>query len=201
VTEATILLGVSDTLRYYAPMTTPAPALMTADDLLRLQPPDKRTELVRGRMIVREPAGFRHGDVAMAIALLMGPFVKANNLGRVLAAETGFVLFTNPDTVRAPDVSFVRHEKIPDPLPKGYAPFSPDLAVEVLSPDDRSGEVLEKVGDWLNAGTLLVWIVDPEKRNGRVHRADGSVTVIAESESFDGEEVLPGFTCPLREIF
>ena len=191
-------LGMSDHLRYFSPMT--APALLTAEDLLRLQPPDKRTELVRGHMIVREPAGFQHGDVAMGMALAIGQFLKRKNLGRLLAAETGFKLFTNPDTVRAPDVAFVRHERIPDPIPKGYAPFAPDLAVEVLSPDDRPGEVSEKIADWLAAGTRLVWIIDPEKRNGRVHRADGSVTVIAEDESFGGEEVLPGFTCTLREI-
>ena len=184
--------------RYNVDMT--APALLTADDLARLQPPDKRTELVRGVMIVREPAGFRHGDVAMAVSLAIGQFLRSHNLGRLLAAETGFMLFTNPDTVRAPDVAFVSHDRIPDPPPRGFAPFAPDLAVEVLSPDDRPGEVLEKVADWLSAGTRLIWEIDPERRVARVYRADGTMSLLSEVDEFDGEDVLPGFSCTLRDI-
>lgn len=177
-----------------------SPALLTADDLMRLQPPDKRTELVRGRMIVREPAGFRHGDIAMSIALALGQFLRTNPIGRLVAAETGFVLFTNPDTVRAPDVAFVRHDRIPDPMPRGYAPFAPDLAVEVLSPDDRPGEVLAKVADWLKAGTRLVWVVDPDRRLARAYRADGTMAEIGENGALVGEDVLPGFGCVLSEV-
>lgn len=177
-----------------------SPALLTADDLMRLQPPDKRTELVRGRMIVREPAGFRHGDVAMRIALALGQFLRSNPIGRLVAAETGFVLFTNPDTVRAPDVAFVLHDRIPDPMPRGYAPFAPDLAVEVLSSDDRPGEVLAKVADWLKAGTRLVWVVDPDRRLARTYRADGTMVEIGENGVLVGEDVLPGFRCVLTEV-
>jgi Uma2 family endonuclease len=188
---------MKSTRRYTRPMT--APALLTADDLMRLQPPDKHTELVRGHMIVREPPGFRHGDIAVNLAVVISQFVRARNLGRVLC-ETGFVLFTDPDTVRGPDVSFVRHAKIPDPVPRGYARFAPDLAIEVLSPDDRPGELLEKVADYLKAGTPLVWVVDPDRRQARVHRADGTISTVGESEMLDGEEVLPGFTCLLADV-
>ena len=176
------------------------PSIHTAEELERLNLPNKRTELVRGQLIVREPAGFRHGDVAMALALQLGNFVRKHSLGRVLAAETGFKLFSNPDTVRAPDVGFVRQDRIPDPPPRGFAKFAPDLAVEVLSPDDRPGEVLAKVSDWLNAGTRLVWIIDPDRRTARVHRADGTVALISESGSLEGEDVVPGFSCPLAEV-
>jgi len=186
------------TRRYVAPMG--ASALLTADDLARIRPAEKRTELVRGRMVVREPAGFRHGDVAMAIALAIGHFLRTHASGRLLAAETGFVLSTNPDTVRAPDVAFVRNERIPDPLPRGYARFAPDLVVEVLSPDDRPGEVLEKVADWLSAGTRLVWVIDPERRTGRVHRPDGTVMQLNELDALDGEDVLPGFSYRLADV-
>src|SRR5688572_3097029 len=116
-----------------------APALLTADDLMRLQPPHKRTELVRGQMIVREPPGFRHGDITVNLAVVISQFVRTHRLGRVLS-DSGYVLSSNPDTVRGPDVSFVRHERIPDPIPRGFARFAPDLAVEVLSPDDRPGD-------------------------------------------------------------
>ena len=177
-----------------------SPALLTADDLVRVHPAGKRTELVRGRMIVREPAGYRHGDVVMAIALAIGHFLRSHALGRLLAAETGFVLSTSPDTVRAPDVAFVRHERIPDPVPRGFARFAPDLVVEVLSPDDRPGEVLEKVADWLKAGTRLVWVIDPERHTGRVFRSEGTESLLSESDALDGEDVLPGFSCRLSEI-
>lgn len=175
------------------------PAIHTAEELEKLNLPNKRTELVRGQLVVREPAGFRHGDIAAIVCAILVNFVRGKNLGRVLAAETGFKLFSNPDTVRAPDVGFVRQERIPNPLPRGFAAFAPDLAVEVLSPDDRPGEVLAKVADWLNAGVRLVWIIDPDRRSARVHRADGTVELIQESGSLHGEDVVPGFTCSLAE--
>ena len=150
-------------------------------------------------MVVREPPGCQHGDVSVNLAVVLHQFVRAHKLGRVWS-ETGYVLSTNPDTVRGPDVSFVRQERVPDPIPRGFARFAPDLAIEVLSPDDRPGKILEKVADYLNAGTLLVWIVDPDRRQARVHRADGTVSVIGESDNLDGEELLPGFSCTLAEV-
>lgn len=174
--------------------------LITADELPWVQPAEKRTELVRGRMIVREPAGFQHGSVAMAIAARLHDFVRRNALGRVLAAETGFRLFTNPDTVRAPDVAFVRRERIPDPMPRGFAAFAPDLVVEVRSPADRPGEVADKVADWLRAGTRLVWVIDPDQRDAHVHRPDGTISHVTSEGALDGEDVLPGFSCPLADV-
>ena len=105
---------------------------------------------------------------------------------------------TTADTVRAPDVAFVSRERLPDPEPTGYAALAPDLVVEVLSPGDRPGETLAKVGDWLNAGTRLVWVVDPVRRQTHVYRQDGSEALAA--ETLDGEDVVPGFTCPLGAI-
>jgi len=177
-----------------------APDLLTADELLALHLPDTRTELVRGRLIVREPAGFQHGVIAMALAGRMDAFVRANALGIVVAAETGFKLSSNPDTVRAPDVGFIRADRVPKPLPRNYPAMAPDLAVEVLSPDDRAAEVLEKVADWLGAGTRLVWVVDPDRRVARVYRADGSESLVAADGTLDGEEALPGFTYRLGDL-
>ena len=173
---------------------------MTAEELLHLNLPNKRTELVRGVLIVREPAGYQHGEVAMSIAASIHAFVKPQKLGRVLAAETGFILERGPDTVRAPDVAFVSADREPNPVLKGYAPFSPDLAVEVLSPDDRAGEVLAKVGDWLKGGTRLVWVVDPIRRLARVYRADGTQSSWGEEDQLDGEDVLPGYLCRLADV-
>jgi Uma2 family endonuclease len=173
---------------------------MTADELLHTHMPNKKTELVRGILVVREPTGYRHGDVTARITKALMEVVEARGLGRVLAAETGFKLSANPDTVRAPDVAFIRHERLPDPETLGYPALAPDLVVEVLSPSDRPGETLAKVGDWLTAGSRLVWVVDPGRRVARVYRQDGSETLITERAVLHGEDVVPGFECSLAAI-
>ena len=173
---------------------------MTAEELLHLRLPDKRTELVKGVLVVRDPAGYLHGEIAAALAYRLTHHVQGNNLGRVLAAETGFMLTRDPDTVRAPDIAFIREERLPDPPPAGYAELAPDLVVEVLSPDDRPGEVVAKVGDWLEAGVRLVWVVDPKRRLARVYRTDGSETILSDDSTLSGEDVVPGFSCPLEAI-
>src|SRR5919109_5489861 len=172
---------------YVPSMTAP---LMTAEELLHAHIPDKRTELVRGRLIVREPAGYRHGAVTMNLAVRLGQHVQLTGAGELLAAETGFTLFRNPDTVRAPDIAFVRRERIPGET-GGFPHMAPDLAGEVLSPDDRPGETLAKVGDWLEAGTQLVWVIDPERRVARVYRQDGTEALLPQTHALQGEDVLP----------
>jgi Uma2 family endonuclease len=186
--------------RAYVPAMSPPPALMTADELLRSHLPDKRVELVRGVMVVREPAGFTHGLVAMNLGAELAVYAKRLRAGGVFAAETGFTLATNPDTVRAPDVAFVARKRMPPPGTTGYPALAPDLAVEVLSPDDRPGEVLAKVADWLSAGTRLIWVVDPERRLARVYRHDGTEQIVTAADALDGEDVLPGFSCPLASV-
>jgi len=176
------------------------PALLTADELQHVYVPDKRVELVRGLLVVRELPGMRHARVAMDLALALGAHVRAAALGRVYA-EAGFKLASNPDTVRGPDIAFISRGRIPDPEPTGFAGFAPDLVVEVISPGDRAGEVLAKVADWLSAGTRLVWVLDPARRVARVYRADGTEQILTADESLDGGDVVPGFSCPLREIF
>jgi Uma2 family endonuclease len=182
---------------YVPPM--PPPALMTADELLHVYLPDKRVELVRGALVVRELPGFRHGRVTIELALRLDAHVRATQLGRVYP-EVGFKLASDPDTVRGPDIAVVRADRLPDPEPTGFADFAPDLAVEVLSPGDRPGEVLAKVADWLSAGTRLVWVLDPARRVARVYRHDGMEQILAADQSLDGEDVVPGFSCPLGAI-
>lgn len=175
---------------------------MTAEELLYVSLPDRQTELVRGKLIVREPPGYQHGVVALKIARLIANHVHDHNLGVAVAAGTGFRLFTEPDTVRAADAAFISHGRAPDPPPQqGYAALPPDLAVEVVSPNDRAGEVQAKVGDWLTAGSLLVWVIDPVRRRAVVYRADGSVALLFEHDALDGEDVLPGLGCSLPELW
>ncbi len=190
------------TERAYVPVMSPPPpaALMTADELLRTHVPDKRTELVRGVLVVREPAGSRHGLVTMNLGAELAVYAKQTGAGGVYAAESGFKLASDPDTVRAPDIAFVARERLPPASTTGYPALAPDLAVEVLSPGDRPGEVLAKVADWLSAGTRLVWVLDPERRLARVYRDDGSETIVPAEGGLDGEDVLPGFSCSLASI-
>ena len=184
--------------RYIADMTPPD--TVTADELLHLDIPGKRAELVRGVLLVSEPPGYRHGDVTARLAKILMDHVDHDDLGRVLAAATGFCLARDPDTVRAADVAFIRRERLPHPPPDGYADLAPDLVVEVLSPNDRPGKVLAKVADWLDAGSRLVWVVDPKRRHARVYRAEGGESLVPEGGTLDGEDVVPGFTCPLATI-
>jgi len=173
---------------------------MTAEELLDTNVPNKRTELVRGVLVVREPAGYAHGRVAMNLAVQLANHVERAAAGQVFAAETGFTLARAPDTVRAPDIAFVRRDRLPEAVPQGFAELAPDLVVEVLSTDDRPGEVLAKVADWLSAGTRLVWVVEPLRRLARVYRYDGSEMIVPADGALDGEDVLPGFSCALASI-
>jgi len=173
------------------------PAIMTADELLHI--PDKHAELVRGVLVVREPAGLRHGRIATELAAALAAHVRANGLGRVYV-ESGFKLAANPDTVRGPDLAFISQARLPEPEPVGFPELAPDLAVEILSPDDRPGEVLGKVADYLSAGTNLVWVVDPERRLTRIYRADGTEAIVTADEALRGEDVAPGFACALATI-
>jgi len=176
------------------------PVLMTAEELLHTSIPDKRVELVRGVLVVREPAGYRHGRVSMNLAFLLSKHVEGTEAGQVVSGDTGFKLASDPDTVRAPDVAFIGRERLPDPQSRGFPAHGPDLVVEVLSPDNRPGETLAKVGDWLEGGARLVWVIDPERHVARVYRGDGTETHVAETGTLDGEDVLPGFSCGLRSI-
>lgn len=147
------------------------------------------------------PGGFEHGCVTMDIGAPLREFVNRKSLGKVTGAETGFCIARDPDTVRAPDVGFVRAERVPAEPVKGYFPGAPDLAVEVLSPDDRASEVLAKVQDWLGAGCRRVWVVDPRTRTVTVYRSRSEIAVLSESERLSDDELLPGFQLAVAEIF
>jgi Uma2 family endonuclease len=174
----------------------------TAEELLMMPKDGFRYELVKGELKKMSPAGVEHGAVAVNLTILLGQYVKANNLGIVLAAETGFKLAIDPDTVLAPDVSFVRRERIPQSgLPKAFYPGAPDLAVEVVSPGDTKKEIEGKVEEWLAAGASAVWVVDPKRRTVIVHRLRAEAITLGETDELDGQDVVPGFRCNVSEIF
>ena len=173
-------------------------AITTAEELLRAQDIG-RCELVRGELRMMVPPGFEHGRIQNRIGRRLGDLVESRNLG-VVVGEIGFVLARNPDTVRAPDVAFVRSGRVAGPNP-GYVEGAPDLAVEILSPDDRPGYVRDKVAEWLEAGTGAVWVVDPRDRTVTVHRSRRKAVVLGEADVLRGDSALADFELAVREIF
>lgn len=179
-----------------------ASALMTADELLQLPPDGHRYELVEGELKVMTPAGPRHGRIAMRLGSLIEQYVRQHDLGVVYAAETGFQLREDPDTVRAADAAFVAKSHIPpEGEPEGYWPIAPDLVVEVISPSDSASALQSKVADWLRAGCRLVWVVYPDTQTVAEHRSLTEVRMLTGGQALEGGDVLPGFACGLSEIF
>ncbi len=179
-----------------------AEPLLTAEDLYGLpEEDDRRYELVEGRLVVSEPPGWTHGGIATRIAVALYPHVRAHRLGEVVV-ESGYVLARRPDTVRGPDVSFVRADRLPArEVAHRFFEGAPDLAVEIASPDDRAAEVARKVAGYLRAGTRAVWVVYPDTRTVVVHAPDGLARLLGPDDALDGGDVLPGLALPVAELF
>ncbi len=176
---------------------------MTAQELFEYSHEPYRTELIAGRLVEMEPAGGVHGVVAMQIGELLSAHVRSRGLGKALGAETGYVLATDPDTVRAPDASFLSNERIAalGGIPHNFIPGPPDVAFEVTSPGDHRGEVQSKTRSWLDAGTRAVVVLDPRRATATVYRADGSTSTYREPERVPLGDVLSGFAPALDAIF
>ena len=184
------------------PKTKPARKLLTADDLLRLDAQGVRGELIRGALIKMTPAGHRHGRIALNLGAELRNFVKPRKLGTVVGSDSGVRLERDPDTVREPDVAFFSAAKIPlDADVPGYAEVVPDLVAEIVSPSDSRTTVNDKALMWLRYGARLVWVVHPDARVVDVHREGHPVTALGVHDALDGLDALPGFSCPVREIF
>jgi Uma2 family endonuclease len=174
----------------------------TASELYAMPKDGFRYELVKGELRRMSPAGTEHGAIIFNLSILLGQHIKAHNLGQGFGAETGFKIASDPDTVRAADVAFVRRERIPETgIPKNFWQTAPDLVVEVVSPGDTYSEVEEKIGDWLNAGVRAVWIVNPKQPTVAVYYSMTDVTRLSEGDELDGGDVVPGFRCKVAEIF
>jgi Uma2 family endonuclease len=176
-----------------------ATKLVTAEELLQMPAEGMVIELIDGEIKKMSPAGFEHGRIAMLAGASLSTFVRQRGLGEVTAAETGFILRRNPDTVRAPDVAFVSKERFVQT--SGYFPGAPDLAIEVVSPNDTYSDVDAKVLDWLRSGVRLVIVIDPSKRSAVIHRSMTETLRIGVEGVLDGGDVVPGWTLPLRELF
>ncbi len=184
-------------------MSTTKPKLLTADDLLRLYSQGVNGELIRGVLSETMPPGRKHGRIQARLMSSLVVFVEASNLGFVVG-ETGVRLEQDPDTVRAPDIAYFSNERVPlgeREADDGYSEIAPDLTVEVVSPNDTRRAVHDKALMWRQNGVRLVWVVYPDTRTVDVHAEDLPVTTLTGDDAVDGLDVLPGFTCPVSEIF
>lgn len=174
------------------------------EDLVGTSRSGQKYERVDGELRV-SPGGFRHAAVSLRLAARLLAYVTEHRLGHVVDSSAGFRWpsrqASGPDNLRSPDVSFVALRRLPgEREPDGFPSLVPELAVEVLSPSDRPGEVLERVGEYLDVGTRLVWVIDPAKRVAAAYRGLTDARTIRDTDMLDGEDVVRGFACPLKEI-
>lgn len=174
--------------------------LVTAEELFRMPDDDFKYELVDGRLIKMSPTGAQHGVIAIRLAAVLNRHVEDRGLGVALTA--GFKLRSDPDTVREPDIAFVRRERIPaSGVPVAYWLGPPDLAVEVISPTDRPGYLKRKVADYLSCGVQMIWVIHPRTRTVTVYRPGSPPAIFAEADTLDGADVIPGFTYQISRLF
>lgn len=173
--------------------------LMTAEQLFNLPDDSHRHELIKGELLTMSPAGEKHGAISFILAALLFQHVRANKLGTIYSADTGFQLESDPDTVLAPDIAFIARERV-GVISDGFRPGPPDLAVEVRSPSDRRTAVERKVALWLSLGAKSVWLLEPRQRTVEVVRADGERRLFRESDELIDDTVL-GFRVAVSEIF
>lgn len=177
--------------------------LVTAETLWAMpEKPGVRYELVEGRLVEVPGAGALHNLIAALMYEFLRDFARERDLGLVFTDGMGFLLYRDPDLLRLPDVSFVSRTRIPEEgIPEGFWPGAPDLAVEVVSPNDRAEDVYDKVRDYLAAGTRLVWVLWPKRQAVTAHTADGAIRELGPDDQVDGGDVLPGFRMPVTAFF
>ena len=174
--------------------------LVTAEELAKFPDDDYRYELVQGRVIRMSPTGVLHGWLVMHFGSALTQHVQSTGVGLVLT-EVGFRLSSSPDTVRAPDLAFIR-ERLPEAsFPRGFWQGPPDLAVEVLSPDDRPADIRAKVAEYLTHGVPLVLVIDPDERMVTTHRSSAPPVTLGPADLLDLDDVVPGFRCKVLNIF
>ncbi len=180
-------------------MTT-APTFTVAD-LAQLSEPG-RHDLIRGELVSIPPAGGEHGRIALTLGARLHMFVQEHSLGTTYAAETGFSLDAEAATVLAPDVAYVRSDRLEGLEDvSGFLPLAPDLVAEVVSPYDRASIVQDKVLTYLEDGVELVLVVDPQRRSVTAYGRDRSARLLVEGETLSGGDVLPGFELAIADLF
>ena len=174
--------------------------LITADELLLMPRDGSRYELIRGVLVEKMPPGYSHGVVVSRIDYALAHYAESHDYGATGSGEPGYRLDRDPDTVRAPDISWIAPDRVPVGL-RGYPEFAPDLAVEVKSPSNSNPEIAAKAAMWLSYGSREVWVADPESTSITVHRPGAIPETLGEDETLDGGDLLPGFTTPVWRLF
>jgi Uma2 family endonuclease len=183
-----------------APVT--APALLTAEEYAERPDPGYPEELVRGKIVPMPQPEPRHGQICSRAVRILGTQAEDRDLGHMLSNDTGVITERGPDTVRGADVSFYSFAGVPKgPLPNRYLETPPDLIVEVHSPDDRWPTVLAKVAEYLNAGTTVVIVLDEQRRQAPVYRADGTTRILSADETLAIPELLSDFEVRVGRFF
>ena len=181
-------------------MTT-KPKLVTADELLAMPRGDgKKYELIRGILVEKVATGHPHGVVVAIITTVLSLFVGPRNYGHVSSGEPGYLLEIVPDTVRAPDVSWIASGRVPEGT-RGFPNLAPDLAVEVKSPSNSRPEMRRKAEMWLSFGSRQVWVADPDTTTITVYRPGAEPVELGEDDTIDGGDLLPEFTAPVWSLF
>jgi Uma2 family endonuclease len=183
-------------------MATATEKRFTPDDLLEITdrpPPD----LVNGQLEERETAGQEASLVETFISALLVAFARSTGLGIVTSSSGGYRIFpADPNKVRFPDLSFIRADRLPGGKPfRGHCPVVPDLIVEVISPNESVYRLHQKIHDYRAAGVRMLWVVNPDTREVQVMRNDGTGVFLAEKDTLDGGDVLPGFSCTVKSFF
>jgi Uma2 family endonuclease len=176
--------------------------LVTAEQFMRMSHDGHRYELVAGELRTMSPPDVIHGDLMLRLGGLLHAYVREHKLGLAAGGDAAFLLARDPDTVRGPDVAFIRRERLAaNPPAHAVWPGAPDLAVEILSPNDKPREVRDKVRSWLQAGVSLVWVLNPDTRTVTVHSPGREAQTLTGDSYLEGQDVLPGFRCRVAELF
>jgi Uma2 family endonuclease len=181
--------------------TSPAEVLVTGEELLAMGDIGP-CELIEGRIVRMSPTGLAHGDYEGNFFEQLKTFVRRESLGKVVVGEVGIYVRRNPDTVRGADVAFISNERYAQrKQAEGFLDVAPDLIVEIMSPNDRWSEVMQKLRDYFAIGVRLVWVADPADRTVYAYRSLTKVQEFTASDTLTGDEVLPGFGVPVAQLF
>lgn len=174
---------------------------MSIDEFELLPDDGYRYELVDGELERMPPTGEVHGDIDRQFIWLLESFIRPRGIEK-LFVETSFVLSSDRQTVRQPDIAFVLAERLElDRDRERSVRLAPDLVIEIVSPSDRRSAVVAKAHEYLGFGVRLIWVVDPPSRTITIFRLDGTIDVLGRDDMIDGEDVLPGFRAALRDVF
>lgn len=183
-------------------MTTIKQGLLTADDLLEMYSQGIKGELIRGVLHKTVAMGGLHGDIAGALCGEIRAYVRPRRMGRVGGTDVGILLERNPDTVREPDIYYISADKLPlDLQVSGYFDVVPDMVAEIYSPNDRPRDFDAKIQMWLDFGVRMVLVIYPQTRTITTHQPGLPPVTLGYDDTLDGGDVIPGFQCPMRDIF